>query len=359
MAAWVVRAGAQGESEAWNLANSCASIAWSPISDLSHCRAREDVARLVAQAYPDDSASVRGASTGQLWAFSHSIARGYVVIMPLKTQRGMLAIGRCTGSYRYDATQPPHHRHLLPVEWNSEPVSRVLLKDDLLASLNAIRTVFNPTRNDAGVRLEQVLLRGIDPGRSGVATPKASAPVIEPASTPSLAVVQDAEVYDPDPVPTLQAIRDRVMTHLAENFAQHKLTHLVSEVLETMGFLCEVSPAGPDGGVDIFAGSGPLGLNSPTLIVEVKSEPTPVGSQVVRGLHSAMTQYNADQGLLVALGGITKPARQEFSTQRTRLRIWDADALLDHLFDRYEHLPADTRQRLPLTRAWVLDDPTE
>lgn len=123
-----------------------------------------------------------------------------------------------------------------------------------------------------------------------------------------------------------------------------------------MGFQCEVSPPGPDGGVDIFAGSGPLGLDSPTLIVEVKSEPTPVGSTVVRGLHSAMTQHNADQGLLVALGGITMPARREFSTQRTRLRIWDSDALLDHLFDRYEHLTALTRQKLPLTRVWVLDD---
>lgn len=50
-----------------------------------------------------------------------------------------------------------------------------------------------------------------------------------------------------------------------------------------LGFSC-VSPAGPDGEVDILAGSGPLGLDSPTLIVEVKSESTAVDVKVVRGL---------------------------------------------------------------------------
>ncbi|WP_040160241.1 restriction endonuclease [Mobilicoccus massiliensis] len=343
MSAWVVRAGMHGEAEEFNLGHSVASVGWPEIGDLSSCTTRDAVASLVAQAYPEMTASKLAAATGQLWAFSHSIRPGDVVVMPLKTQRGMLTIGRCTGRYRYDGSQPVHHRHLLPAEWRTEPVARVVIKDDLLASLNAIRTVFNPTRNQAENRLVHVLEHGTDPGLSGV------------TAVPD----RDENVADPDPVPTLEAIRDRVRTHVAENFAEHKLTHLVAEVLETMGFHCEVSPAGPDGGVDILAGSGPLGLDSPTLVVEVKSEPTPVGSAVVRGLHSAMTRYDADQGLLVALGGTTTPAQREFSTLRTRLRVWDADTFLDHLFDRYEMLPALTRQKLPLTRAWVLDDPSE
>lgn len=117
MAAWVIRAGAQGESEAFNLANSCASIAWGGIGDLSGHRTRDDVALVVAEAYPDASVPVRGATTGQLWAFSHSIQPGDIVVMPLKTQRGMLAVGRCAGPYRYDGDQEPIHRHLLPVVW--------------------------------------------------------------------------------------------------------------------------------------------------------------------------------------------------------------------------------------------------
>lgn len=359
MKAWVVRAGQQGQSERWNLDNAVASIGWGHMGDLSAYSTREAVADVVAQAEPDASAAVRGAITGQLWAFSHSIHPGDIVVLPLKTQRGMLAIGRCTGPYRFDAQQDADHRHLLAVEWRSEPVPRVGIKDDLLASLNAIRTVFNPTRNQAAERLERVLTDGIDPGRRGLVEPRTAPAITTVDRGTTVDSTEDEEIIDPDPVATPQAIRDRVMTHLTENFGQHKLTQLVAEVLEAMGFHCEVSPAGPDSGVDILAGSGPLGLDSPTLIVEVKSEPSPVGSLVVRGLHSAMTQHQADQGLLVALGGITSPARREFSTQRTRLRFWDADALLDHIFDHYEDLPALTRQKLPLTRVWILDDPIE
>lgn len=102
--------------------------------------------------------------------------------------------------------------------------------------------------------------------------------------------------------------------------------------------------------------TGPLGLDAPTLIVEVKSELTPIGSRVLRGLHSAMTQHRADQALLVAWGGVTRPAEMEFKRDRTSMRVWDADALLDQVFLTYDRLPAATRARIPLRQVWVLDD---
>lgn len=141
-----------------------------------------------------------------------------------------------------------------------------------------------------------------------------------------------------------------------ENFAGHKLTGLNAEILTAKGFVCDVSPPGPDGGVDIVAGRGALGLDDPTVIVEVKSEPTSVGSSVLRGLHSAMTQYRASQGLLVAWGGTTKEARKEFSTQRTQIRVWGSEDVLDQLFATYEALNADTKAAIPLKQAWVLDE---
>lgn len=98
-----------------------------------------------------------------------------------------------------------------------------------------------------------------------------------------------------------------------------------------------------------------MGLDSPTLIVEVKSEPTAVDVKVVRGLHSAMTQHRADQGLLVAWGGVTAPATREFLRDRTSFRIWDSEELLNRLFETYDHLPASTRARVPLKQTWVLD----
>lgn len=107
-----------------------------------------------------------------------------------------------------------------------------------------------------------------------------------------------------------------------------------------------------------MAGSGPLGLDSPTLIVECKSEATPVNSKVVRGLNGAIGTTKADQGLLVAWGGLNKGGHDELRANRLKIRLWDSEDVLDHLFAVYDRLPAETRARLPLKQAWVLDEET-
>jgi restriction system protein len=164
------------------------------------------------------------------------------------------------------------------------------------------------------------------------------------------------DVVDPNAAPTLEAIRDRVRTFLVENFGQHKLTHLVAAILRVEGYVCDVSPEGPDQGVDIIGGRGLFGLDPPTLIVEVKSEAGQIGAPVVRGLQGAMASHKADQGLLVAWGGLNKQARNEMRTDRLTIRVWDSEDVLDHLFSVYDQLPDEIRVRLPFKRTWVLDE---
>lgn len=342
--AWVVRAGSTGEHEQWNLDNGRATIGWRDVGDLSNCSSREQVRAVVAATYPGYSPNKVGNNAGQLWAFRQSIRPGDLIVMPLHIQRGYLALGRCVGPYGYDPSAQQDRRHFVPVEWRLEPVARTAIKDDLLASLNGLMTVFSPSKNNAAARLAAVLAQGADPGSGG-------APM-KPQVQPDTGA---GDVTDPAPVPSLEAIRDRVRTHVVENFGGHKLTHLVADVLTALGYVCEVSPPGPDGGIDIRAGRGPLGLDAPT-IVEVKSELGPVGVQVMRGLHSAVTKNNAQHGLLVAMGGINAAARKEFETLRAVIQVWDAEVLLDKLFDTYPRLSEATRAALPLKQAWVLDD---
>lgn len=351
MTAWVVRAGRNGEAEQSNLERGRATIGWYEIGDLTGSQSREDVRALVDTAFPDDALMRRATHTGQLWAFRDSIKPGDLIVMPLKKNPGYLAIGRCVGPYAYDATEPNKaRRHHRAVAWQTDLVAKSGIKDDLLYTLNASLTVFSPSRNNAAERLGEVAKSGTDPGSHEDTKPSVPSSPTQPSSAP----VAD-DVTDPATVPTLEAIRDRIRAHVVENFRGHELTRLVSLILEALGFVCEVSPSGPDGGVDILAGSGPFGLDSPTLIVEVKSEPGAVGSSVLRGLHSAMTQYKADQGLLVAYGGVSLPASKEFRHLRTQLRIWDAEELMEQLFRVYEKLPAATRADIPLKQAWVLD----
>ncbi|MFQ6485382.1 restriction endonuclease [Brachybacterium epidermidis] len=47
--------------------------------------------------------------------------------------------------------------------------------------------------------------------------------------------------------------------------------HLVAELLRAEGFEADEAPPGADGGIDITSGRGLLGLESPKLIVQVKT----------------------------------------------------------------------------------------
>jgi len=216
-------------------------------------------------------------------------------------------------------------------------------------------TVFQAEKNQAEARLRAVLVTGVDPGVTNGQETSTPGPTTNPDMSDDAA---DKAVIDPTPVPTLETIRDRVRTHLVENFGTHKLTGLIAEILKVEGYTCDVSPEGPDFGVDIIGGRGPLGLDSPTLIVEVKSEAGQIGAPIVRGLQGAMASHKADQGLLVAWAGLNKAATVAIRTDRLSIRVWDAEEVLDHLFGVYDRLPDDVRVRIPLKRAWVLDDET-
>lgn len=92
---------------------------------------------------------------------------------------------------------------------------------------------------DAAARLEALATIGRGPGL-GEASAQGSGAVV---------VKEDvsADVTDPDPVPTVETIRDRIRAHVAEHFREHELTHLVAEILTVLAFHCEVSPPGPTG----------------------------------------------------------------------------------------------------------------
>ncbi|MGP5165654.1 restriction endonuclease, partial [Arthrobacter rhombi] len=225
--------------------------------------------------------------------------------------------------------------------WQTEHVSRTALKDDLLNTVNGALPVFSPSRNNAVARLGEVASKGQDSIVNGSAgnngrpanPPTQSARVDEPSE----------ELIDPLTLPTFEAIRDRIRNHIVENFTGHKLTHLVAGILHARGFVCHVSPEDADGGIDILAGTGPLGLDDPTLAVEVKSEIGTIGATVVRGLQCAMTAHSAKQGLVVAWGGFKPSARSELYQKRTMIRFWDAEDILDQIFEVYLKLSSEAQ----------------
>lgn len=102
----------------------------------------------------------------------------------------------------------------------------------------------------------------------------------------------------------------------------HDFAAIVAAALSSDGYVCQVSPPGPDGGVDIRAGKGLLGTES-ALIVQVKSSSGPVGIAEVDRLAGVLSARRGVSGLLVAWDGVSASASRRVSD------LWPLIAVLD------------------------------
>jgi restriction system protein len=282
--------------------------------------------------------------TGQLWALRARIQQSDLVVLPLKTT-SQIAIGRVSKPYFYISSErDDSRRHAIGVDWKRTDVPRTAIKQDLLYILGSALTVFQSRKNDAIWRLEQVLATGLDPGaRSGLASVTSDNDDDADAGGSPDGTAIDVEDYG----------RTRIQTLIQESFKGHELARLVEAVLVAEGFRCERKPPGADGGVDILAGRGPLGLDAPRVVVQVKSDAQPVGDPVVQTLQGAITRFNADQALLVAWGGVNRNAEKFLETTKFTIRVWDSSELMNAIFRTYDQLPEDLRADLPLKQIWI------
>jgi restriction system protein len=218
-----------------------------------------------------------------------------------------------------------------------------------LFTLGSTMSVFAPSKNHAVARLEHLLDHGTDPGQ----VPSAASAGPKPAAP---AASEEAEAVDePELTTDIEEVAyDRITARISEDFAGHNLATLVTAILETGGLTCTQSPPGPDGGIDIIAGRGVVGLDNP-ILVQVKSG-AQVGSPFVNQMHGVMATHGPDKGLLVAWEGLTKQAQDALKNHKLRVRVWQAADVADAVLSNYERLPAEIRTALPLKRVWMLHD---
>jgi restriction system protein len=147
---------------------------------------------------------------------------------------------------------------------------------------------------------------------------------------------------------------DQIRSYIGRKFRGHELTLLATEVLKAQDYKVLMSPVGPDGGIDIIAGRGPMGFDQPRLCVQVKSSDTPVDVTVLRELKGVMDDFKADQGLLVSWGGFKKSVLSESRRRFFEIRLWDAGDLVNAILENYDQLSKDLQAELPLKRIWAL-----
>ena len=291
-----------------------------------------------------DKAPNEGRATNrarQAWAFSHTAQVGDIVVLPLKTRPGQVALGRIVKPYEYVAIGG-EKRHTIKVNWLKPDVPRSAFKQDLLYSFGAFMTVCRIQRNDAEQRVAAVISGKPDPGFTEPDESFGEKEQVQIA-TDKGAIIDLA-----------QAAQDELVAHIRKQFQAHDLARLVAAVLEAEGFVTHVSPPGPDGGADILAGRGPLGLDSPTLCVQVKATEASADVKLFRELVGTMDTFKADQGLLVCWGGFTQPLKQEARQKVFKVRLWDQSDIVNAVYRSYDKLSAEIQAELPLKRVWML-----
>ncbi|MBF6606701.1 MAG: restriction endonuclease [Chloroflexi bacterium] len=334
MTLWVVRGGSHGQYEDRFVEQSIVGLGWGEMPDLLTFETREAMRSAFQLAEPDASAGRVGVIVGQLWAFAHSMEPGDLVVSPLKT-RNQVAVGHVDGPYSYAVGSGPDDlHHIRQVRWLRTDLPRTAFDPDLLSAFSALMGLFTVQRDDAEARVIAVA-NGAPPRR------------VPPESHPERDLEQEG--------------RDQIVQLIRRRFKGHGLARIVDAILQAKGYATRVSPPGPDGGVDILAGAPPLGFGEPRIVVQVKSTDGPADVTVLRTLKGSMTDFRADQGLVVSWGGFKDSLEREARNDYFKIRLWNQSTLLNELFETYDLLGAELRAELPLKRAWMVagEDVTE
>lgn len=336
---WIVRAGAHGERELAAISQSRLLPGFLEVGDLSARKGRDAILAHLQEVLPNQGENRLRNFTAQLNQFVNTIQIGDYVVMPRKVTNGV-AIGIVQGNYEFDADS--EFKHSRAVKWEQESLPRDTFKQDLRHSFGAFMTICEIKRNAAPDRVKAVLEKGIDPG----------ALLGKQGHVPAVAADEsgEADEYQTD---IEDIANQQIISLIKSEFAGHALADLVAEILRIEGYTTKVSPPGPDGGVDILAAGGMLGLGEDRVCVQVKSGDGPANHDVVLRLIGSVSNTQARTGLLVSIGGVNAVAQRELDNNFFKLRLWQMPDLLKALFRTYGELSDETRAKLPLKQIWA------
>jgi len=308
MSIWLIRAGSHGEYEQKFIQENRVYVTWEKLDvNLAKLSERSDLTAVMASRYPDEKPKAIMNWVSQVWPFAHEIKKGDIVVLPLKSQR-TIQFGEITGDYHFEAKGIAPFYHWRSVKWNDDSVPRAYFGKDLLNTFGAFLTICRVKSHNAEERIAAMRANGW----------KAETISSITGQKTMRADGDDEGVVDSD----LEEMgRDQIAHLISARFKGHSLTRLVEAILKAQGYTTYCSPEGPDGGVDILAGSGPLGFGEPKLCVEVKSEDSPIDRPTVDKLLGAVSKFGAQEGLFVSWSGFKNNVQKELTPSFFKVRL--------------------------------------
>ncbi|MCY4617387.1 MAG: restriction endonuclease [Chloroflexi bacterium] len=327
---WLVAHGSDGEYESAALDLGIVLLGFQDVPDLTGLD--EDKIGSLVSTLPSIESKSRPNVVGQMRDFAVRMKPGDFVASPLKNQPGQIALGRIVGDYQFLALDGAG-RHTRSTEWSSETIPRSAYGPGAFHYLVTKRTISRIVNEEVAAKVRDS---------------------IQGHPVPIAVSEKEESSEEASPLSVEELARDQISRRIRERFPAEKLEHLVAALLEAQGFVVDESVPGKDQGVDVLAGHGPLGFDPPRICVQVKHTSSRVGQPDVQQLHGAMQQFDADQGLFVSWSDYTDDAKRMARLSFFSMRLWNANDLLEAIYQRYNELPEDIRAEIPLKQVWTL-----
>jgi|UniRef100_C5DAC0 restriction system protein len=322
---WMIRAGDKNELIPIWLEKGIASIGWSQLGNPKHFRSKEQLIQKADQVFSDAKPKSRNSWVSQVWRFSHEIKKGDRVITYSKEKREYI-IGTVTEEHFYDTTiGHPDYPNVIRVMWEETTISRDSLSQAAKNSLGSTLTVFRV--DEWGSEIEKLL-----------SDPSLSVSVNKTDETEEDEMIEDLVGK------ALTMIQDKV-----DKLDPWQMQYLVGGLLQAMGYNVQISPKGPDGGVDVLAYKDAFGFEKPIIKVQVKHRKSAASAPEIQQLLGA-NPIDANC-LFVSTGGFTSQA--EAVAKHNSVKLIDLEELVNLIVYWYEKMPNDARALLPLQKIYV------
>ncbi|MEC1159000.1 restriction endonuclease [Cytobacillus horneckiae] len=320
---WMIRAGDNNELIPIWKDKGIASIGWPKLENPKQYRIKDEMTVKANTVFTESKPRSRSSWVNQVWRFSREIKKGDRVITYNKEKREYM-VGSVLEPHFYDVSVgDPAYPNNIMVDWEEITVERDSLSQAAKNSLGSVLTVFRV--DDWGNEIENLLEH----------------PFSNPE--PSDEVEEDEIIEDLVGKATVM-VQDKV-----DKLDPWQMQELVGGLLRAMEYNVQVSPKGPDGGVDVLAYKDAFGFEKPIIKVQVKHRKSSASAPDIQQLLGA-NPIDANS-LFVSTGGFTSQA--VVVAKHNSVRLVDLEELVDLVMKWYENMPSDVRALLPLQKMYV------
>lgn len=327
MTLWVCRAGSSGEYENYFLEKQVIAVTWSKIeSDMTSYNTWDKFKEALSKIYPDESKGAISNYAGQLFPFFQTMEIGEKVLLPSKIKPGVIYVGTIKSECTYLPNSMPYS-HIRKVEWSEETILRKNLDSDILHSLGAYLTIF---------RIDEEKEKRIFSTGSKKKNKKT-----------------DESNDSPDVYSNLENdALEQISATIIQKFKGYDMQKVIASIFRAKGYETYVSK-GADKGIDVLASNGPLGFGGTKICIQVKTEDSPIGQQVLVELVGTMNNVGADYGLLVSWSGFVSSIESDKRDRFFKIKFWDHKDIVREFLDNYDKLDDWIKAKVPLKKIWV------